>query len=119
LGDDNPNSAQRPSWGKVNFLFNRTGLQPGRSSKLFFFNTTATDYGKIAKYDLTGTGAADVSSAFAAYTPVFNAVTFNNGILHIPVVDATAAGFGVYKVDMQLISLPPLKFEVTGLTELP
>jgi hypothetical protein len=128
LGDDQPDQAHRLSWGNVNFLFNGTGLLPGKSSMLFFFNTTATEYVKTAQYDVTGTGAGNISSLFAAYTPVLKTATTpptscpvatfdSKGALHIPEVDASAAGLGTYKVDMQLHAYPV--FEVTGLTLIP
>lgn len=78
LGDVGPNAAHRFTGSQassVNFLFGSDaagaagGLLPGKSSKFFFFDTTATNYAKTAKYDLTGTGLGPISASFAAYSP--------------------------------------------------
>ena len=53
----------------VNFLFSNNGLGANKGSYFFFFDTTATNYAKTAFFDLTGTGAGNISGSFAAYSP--------------------------------------------------
>jgi len=78
VGDIGPDAAHRFAGTEssfVNFLFgsNAAGagssLAPGQSSKFFFFDTTATNYAKTARYDMTGTGSGPISASFAAYSP--------------------------------------------------
>ena len=78
VGDIAPSAAHRFTGSyasSVNFLFTSDGtglgggVFPGQSSKLFFFDTTATSYAKTALYDITGTGIGPISVAFTAYSP--------------------------------------------------
>jgi len=78
LGDVAPSGATRFSGSQdsyVNFLFDtfstdpNAGILPGESSYFLLLDTTATDYTKTAKYDLTNMVQNPISMQFAAYSP--------------------------------------------------
>lgn len=78
IGTIAPGSAHRFTGAEassVNFLFGSNAataandLAPGKESKFFFFDTTATGYAKTAFFDLTGTGLGAISASFDAYAP--------------------------------------------------
>lgn len=136
-GDGNPTYAFRGSLSEVLFLFtNGESILPGTSSRLFFIDTTATDYAKTALYNLTGTSSDNTSTSFTAYTPILKTVTpapvvtpgncpisaFSGEIFHIPFVSVPDAFGGVvyYKVDLKLSATSPsLAFQLTSAVQDP
>jgi len=93
LGDTAPSDATRFAGileSFVNFDFNvhstdpADGLLPGESSYFMFLDTTAINFAKTAKFDLTNMVQNPISGQFAAYspTPVPPAVwLFGSGLL--------------------------------------
>ncbi|MGD2074437.1 MAG: VPLPA-CTERM sorting domain-containing protein [Gammaproteobacteria bacterium] len=97
LGDTAPSDATRFSGileSFVNFDFDvfstdpADGLLPGQSSYFMFLDTTATNYAKTAKFDVTNMVQNPISGAFAAYSPTVVPVPaavwlFGSGLLSL------------------------------------
>ncbi|WP_075793796.1 PEP-CTERM sorting domain-containing protein [Massilia putida] len=78
-GDVAPDVARRFATPNVNFLFGGASggtLGPGASSKFMFFDTDATNYGRVASYDLTTLENGSISSTFSTFAPVPEPGTF-------------------------------------------
>jgi hypothetical protein len=75
LGDTAPDSAHRftgtlDSFVNFNFnVFSSPGLEPGHESFFLLLDTTATNFAKTARYDLTNLVQNPISGQFAAYAP--------------------------------------------------
>ena len=72
LGVRAPDSATRFSGSfdsYVNFTFSGNGLLPNQDSYFFFLDTTAMNYAKTARFDLTNLAQNPISGSFAAYSP--------------------------------------------------
>ena len=59
--------------GSVNFLFTSASgannFTPGSESNFMFLDTSATFYSKTGMFDLTGTGAGNISLSYATFAP--------------------------------------------------
>ncbi len=75
LGNVAPSAARLfgGAGGDVNFLFGGgtagSTFSPGAESFFMFLDTNATNYAKTATYDLTGTGAGNISLSYATFAP--------------------------------------------------
>lgn len=76
LGTVAPDSAYRfgaPNVGAVNYIFGHTQgapyLTPGSESYFMFLDTTATNYGKTALYDLTNPDQSHISTSYETFAP--------------------------------------------------